>query len=66
MFQVKVFWVVTPCSDVAGYQCFRGHNPENLNLRLFGALKFYFALKNIHYPSFFLSDQSTILLSSQI
>jgi len=24
MFQVEVFWVVTPCSDVAGYQRFRG------------------------------------------
>jgi hypothetical protein len=23
MFQVKVFWVVTPCSVVVGYQCFR-------------------------------------------
>jgi len=24
MFQVKVFWVVTPCSVVVGYQCLRG------------------------------------------
>jgi hypothetical protein len=24
MFQVKVFWVVTLCSVVVGYQCFRG------------------------------------------
>jgi hypothetical protein len=22
--QVEVFWVVTPCSVVVGYQCFRG------------------------------------------
>jgi hypothetical protein len=24
IFQVEVFWVVTPCSVVAGYQHFRG------------------------------------------
>jgi len=24
MFQVKVFWVVTPCNVVVGYQHFRG------------------------------------------
>jgi len=24
MFQVEVFWVVTPCSVVVGYQRFRG------------------------------------------
>jgi len=24
MIQVEVFWVVTPCSVVVGYQCFRG------------------------------------------
>jgi len=24
MFQVEVFWVVTPCSEVVGYQRFRG------------------------------------------
>jgi len=24
LFQVEVFWVVTPCSVVVGYQCFRG------------------------------------------
>jgi len=24
MFQVKVFWVVTPCSDMVGYQRFGG------------------------------------------
>jgi hypothetical protein len=23
MIQVEVFWVVIPCSDVVGYQCFR-------------------------------------------
>jgi len=23
MFQVEVFWVVTPCSNVVGYKCFR-------------------------------------------
>jgi len=20
-----VFWVITPCSDMVGYQCFEGH-----------------------------------------
>jgi hypothetical protein len=24
MFRVEVFWVVTPCSGIIGYQCFRG------------------------------------------
>jgi len=24
MFQVKVFWVVMPCSVMLGYRCFRG------------------------------------------
>jgi hypothetical protein len=24
MFQVDIFWVVTPCSVVVGYQCFGG------------------------------------------
>jgi len=24
MFQVEIFWVVTSCSFVVGYQCFRG------------------------------------------
>jgi hypothetical protein len=24
MFQVEIFWVVTPCNVVVGYQCFRG------------------------------------------
>jgi hypothetical protein len=24
MFRVEVFWVVTPCSVVVGYQCLRG------------------------------------------
>jgi hypothetical protein len=39
MFQVEVFWFVTPCSVVVGYQRFRGpcclhlqgHNPEDLD-----------------------------------
>jgi hypothetical protein len=29
---VVVFWIVTPCNDVAGYQCFIG--PSVLELRL--------------------------------
>jgi len=32
MFQVKVFWVVTPCGIVVGYQRFRG--PYCLHLHL--------------------------------
>jgi len=28
MFQVEVFWVVEPCSDVVGYHPFEGH-PED-------------------------------------
>jgi hypothetical protein len=40
MFQVEVFWVVTPCSVVVGFRRFRGpchnttrrHNPEDLDL----------------------------------
>jgi hypothetical protein len=31
MFQVEVFWVVTSCSVVVGYQCFRG--PYYLHLQ---------------------------------
>jgi hypothetical protein len=36
-FQVEVFWVVTLCSVVVGYQCFRG--PCYLHLLGVGPLK---------------------------
>jgi len=31
IFQIEVFWVVTPCSDVVGYQRFR--DPYCLHLQ---------------------------------
>jgi hypothetical protein len=45
-FKVAVFWIVTPCSDVVGYQISedlvatyntttRRHNPEDCDLRFF-------------------------------
>jgi len=42
MFQVEVFWVVTQCSVMVGYQPFRGPcclhlQPEDLDLKLFNS-----------------------------
>jgi hypothetical protein len=40
MFEVEVFWIVTPCSVVVGYRRFgdihnttRRHSPEDLDLK---------------------------------
>jgi len=33
MFQVEVFWIVTRCSVVVGYQLFRGHAASILRVK---------------------------------
>jgi len=37
MFQIKVFWVVTPCRIVVGYLHFRGPSPPDPATALFRA-----------------------------
>jgi hypothetical protein len=35
MFQVKVFWVVTPCSVIPQHNITRHHSPEDLDVTRF-------------------------------
>jgi len=65
--QVEVFWVVTPCSVVVGYQCIKihaayptqRHNPKDLDLNHYYGISLSELLATVlsysllHFPLFY-------------
>jgi len=70
MFQVEVFWVVTPCNDVVGYQCFRDlcclHLQGEVSLRTVHTTQSYISSPpqppTFHYPNNMMSKMTKFLI----